>query len=294
MLKRLAGGNVILLMLQLSDITKGMKKLSISKKKKQNKKISAQGLYKWNIAMAILHAVQGVIVFAIAKSSTLPITSSYLTLDPTQSSQNQPVLVTATQNVTSINLAYVVVAFFFMSAVAHLLLATLLRKWYEKNLQNHINKARWIEYSFSASTMIVGISLLSGIYDLSTLVMVFALTAIMNLMGLVMEVWNQKNNKVNWLSYWIGCLAGIVPWIVFAIYFWGTNTYGSGQIPTFVYWIYVSIFLFFNSFAINMYLQYKQVGKWKNYLYGERAYMILSLVAKSVLAWQVFSGTLRP
>ena len=113
-------------------------------------------------------------------------------------------------------------------------------------------------------------------------------------MGLVMEVWNQKNNKVNWLSYWIGCLAGIVPWIVFAIYFWGANTYGSGQIPTFVYWIYVSIFLFFNSFAINMYLQYKQVGKWKNYLYGERAYMILSLVAKSVLAWQVFSGTLRP
>jgi len=278
-------------MLQLSDINISMKKLSISKKK--NKKITAQGLYKWNVVMAILHAVQGIIVLSIARATTFPVNTSFLTLDP-MSTTERPVLVTSTQNVANINLAYVVVAFFFMSAIAHLLLATLLRKWYEKNLQNHINKARWIEYSFSASTMLVGISLLSGIYDLSTLVMIFSLTAIMNLMGLVMEIWNQKNSKVNWLSYWIGCLAGIVPWIVFAIYFWGTNTYGSGQIPTFVYWIYVSIFLFFNSFAINMYLQYRQVGKWKNYLYGERVYMILSLVAKSLLAWQVFSGTLRP
>jgi len=36
------------------------------------------------------------------------------------------------------------------------------------------------------------------------------------------------------------------------------------------------------------------VGKWKDYLYGERMYIILSLVAKTALAWQVFVGTLRP
>jgi len=41
-------------------------------------------------------------------------------------------------------------------------------------------------------------------------------------------------------------------------------------------------------------LQYKKVGKWQDYLYGERVYIILSLVAKSLLAWQVFAGTLRP
>jgi hypothetical protein len=43
-----------------------------------------------------------------------------------------------------------------------------------------------------------------------------------------------------------------------------------------------------------MVLQYKKIGPWKNYLFGERAYIILSLVAKSLLAWQVFAGTLRP
>jgi hypothetical protein len=116
----------------------------------------------------------------------------------------------------------------------------------------------------------------------------------MNLMGLVMEVQNQGTKKVSWLSYWIGCLAGIVPWIVFAIYVTGSNVYGSGGIPTFVYFIYASMFIFFNCFAVNMYLQYKKKGRWADYLYGERVYMILSLVAKTLLAWQVFFGSLRP
>ena len=57
---------------------------------------------------------------------------------------------------------------------------------------------------------------------------------------------------------------------------------------------YGPIFLFFNTFSINMILQYKQVGKWKDYLYGERAYIWLSLLAKTCLAWQVFFGTYQP
>lgn len=120
------------------------------------------------------------------------------------------------------------------------------------------------------------------------------LVAIMNGMGLMMEIHNQTTKKTDWTSFIIGIKSGIVPWIVIGLYFWGANTYGSGQIPTFVYWIYGSLFVFFNCFAINMYLQYKKIGKWADYLYGERVYMILSLVAKSALAWQVFFGALRP
>jgi hypothetical protein len=43
-----------------------------------------------------------------------------------------------------------------------------------------------------------------------------------------------------------------------------------------------------------MYLQYKKVGKWSDYLYGEQVYIILSLVAKSALAWQVYAGVFQP
>ncbi|MCA9333747.1 heliorhodopsin HeR [Candidatus Saccharibacteria bacterium] len=271
-----------------------MKKL-FSNLKKTKSKITYKSLNNWNKTMAALHALQGVLVLVLARDVSFPISTSYLTLDPLASQANgQPALVDATRNIFDINLAYLVAAFFFMSAIAHILVATVYRSTYEANLKRGLNKARWYEYSISASTMMVAIAILSGVYDFSSLIMIFMLVAIMNGMGLMMEIHNQTTKKTDWTSFIIGIKSGIVPWIVIGLYFWGANTYGSGQIPTFVYWIYGSLFVFFNCFAINMYLQYKKIGKWADYLYGERVYMILSLVAKSALAWQVFFGALRP
>jgi hypothetical protein len=48
------------------------------------------------------------------------------------------------------------------------------------------------------------------------------------------------------------------------------------------------------SFAVNQVLQYKGVGKWKDYLFGEREYIILSFVAKTFLVWLVFVGLFKP
>ena len=142
--------------------------------------------------------------------------------------------------------------------------------------------------------MIVIIAMLTAIYDVGTLIALFTLTAVMNLMGLMMEMYNQKTERTNWTAYIIGCIAGLVPWIVIFITLGQGIIKSEGQVPDFVIWIFVSIAIFFNLFAINMVLQYKKIGKWRDYLYGERMYIILSLVAKSLLAWQVFAGTLRP
>lgn len=250
-----------------------------------------QGLRKFNVFMSILHFVQAMLVLYISdpNKGIVPITLNYLKYDIELKK-----LLPATEVIGEVNLAHFVIIFFLLSSFAHLFIATYYRKIYEKNLQLGINKARWFEYALSASVMMMAISLLSGIYDISSLVMIFALDALMNLLGLAMEVENKNKDKVNWLTYILGCIAGIVPWIVFGIYVYGARVYGGGNIPDFVYYIYVSIFLFFNSFAVNMVLQYKKIGKWKDYLYGEKVYIILSLVAKSLLAWQVFGGTLRP
>ena len=112
--------------------------------------------------------------------------------------------------------------------------------------------------------------------------------------GLIMEVHNQVTEKTNWTSYIVGCIAGVALWVAIAIYFFGSLAQAEGGVPTFVYIILPTLFVFFFSFAPNMVLQYKKVGPWRNYLFGERAYVVLSLVAKSALAWQVFAGTLRP
>lgn len=250
-----------------------------------------QKLNRFNLIMAGLHFIQAVAVMLISdpEKGIVPITISFLRFDTVSRK-----LLPAIEQVGEINLAWLVVLFFLMSSLAHLFIATIYRKKYEADLAIGINRVRWFEYALSASVMMLAISFLSGIYDLASLVMIFTLDAIMNLLGLAMEEHNQGSSKVNWFTYILGCLAGVIPWVAFGIYVYGATEFGGGNIPDFVYWIYVSIFLFFNSFALNMFLQYKKIGPWKDYLYGERAYIILSLVAKSLLAWQVFGGTLRP
>lgn len=245
----------------------------------------------FNLVMGFFHLIQGIVVLVISdpEKGIVPITVNFLKFDGALQK-----LLPATEQITEVNIAWFVAIFFFMSAFAHFFISTVYRQRYERNLMLGINKVRWYEYALSASVMMIAISFLTGIYDLASLVMIFVLDALMNLLGLAMEVHNSGKSKLNWLTFVLGCIAGIVPWVVFGIYVYAATEFGGGNIPDFVYWIYVSIFVFFNTFAINMFLQYKKIGPWKDYLYGEKMYIVLSLVAKTLLAWQVFGGTLRP
>jgi hypothetical protein len=237
--------------------------------------------------MAALHALQGFAVLILSTDFSLPVTSSFLRFDAV-SRQLQPTL----ETVTTLKVGPLVAGFFFLSALAHVLISLNFSR-YERNLVKGMNPFRWVEYALSSSLMIAIIAMLVGIYDIASLIVLFGLNATMILFGWMMELHNQTTKKTDWTAFWFGSVAGVIPWIAIALYLFLSGD-GDNRAPTFVYWIYLSMFLFFNSFAINMVLQYKKVGKWQDYLYGERVYMILSLVAKSLLAWQVFGGTLRP
>ncbi len=245
-------------------------------------------LRRYNLIMGFLHLGQGIAMLLLSSDFALPITTSYLTFD-TATQTLQPVV----NQFYELRIGPAVAAFLFMSSFAHFLLSTVFYGWYVKNLRHHINRARWIEYAFSSSLMIVIIAMLTGLYDLSGLILIFAVNAAMILFGWMMELHNQTTSRTSWTAFIFGCLAGIVPWIVIGLHLAGDSAAG-GSPPTFVYFIFGSIFVFFNIFALNQFLQYKKVGKWRDYLYGESAYIMLSLVAKSLLAWQVFAGTLRP
>jgi len=244
-------------------------------------------LHTMNIYAMFLHLISGVLMVVLSTGLKVPVTASFLHFDVLTQT-----LVPQLSTLFSIKLGLLVASFLFMSAIAHFLIAFPFNKFYDENLKKHINIARWVEYAFSSSVMIVVISLLVGISDIATLIVIMFLNAMMILFGWMMELHNQTTEKTNWTSFIFGCIAGIGPWIAVAIYLASPGSISNP--PTFVYWIFVSIFIFFNIFAINQVLQYKKVGKWADYLYGERAYIILSLVAKSLLAWQVFAGTLRP
>lgn len=244
----------------------------------------------YNGVMGVFHLIQGLIMLWVSNDFTLPVNTSYLKFDIATRSIN-----TNPEQLFDLKIGPIVASFLFMSAIAHFFLVLPgINDWYNENLKKKINYARWIEYSFSSSVMIVVIALLCGMYDLPSLIMIFALNASMNLWGMMMEKHNQTTENTNWMAFIFGCFVGIVPWIVLAMYFYGALGDYADSIPSFVYWILGSLFLFFNCFAINMFLQHKRIGPWRDYLFGERAYILLSLVAKSALAWQVFSGTLRP
>jgi hypothetical protein len=200
-----------------------------------------------------------------------------------------------TETVTFFELSFpvAIAAFLFLAAVDHLAMAAPgVRGWYEANLLRGINVARWVEYSISASLMIVLIALLTGIDNLYALMGLFGVNAAMILFGLVMEQVNRDRDEVNWWPFWFGCIAGAVPWIVITVAIVTTATQSSGEIPTFVYVIWVTLFALFNCFAVNQWLQYRGKGRFADYLYGEKVYLVLSLVAKTALAWQIFAGTL--
>jgi len=252
-------------------------------------KISFSGLRRFNFIMGCLHLVQGLLMLALSTSFSLPVTTLYLRFDATSNR-----LVQDLQEPYSLRIAPLVALFLLISAAAHFILASWGYNWYVANLKQHINKARWIEYAVSSSIMIVLIAMLVGVYDLSSLILIFCINACMIFFGYMMELHNQTTQKTDWTAFGFGCFAGIIPWTIIALYTIGANQSANTRVPNFVYGIMISLFIFFNIFAVNQWLQYKRLGRWRDYLYGERAYIILSLVAKSALAWQMFFGTMRP
>lgn len=239
-----------------------------------------------NLGVAALHAAQAVLIVLIANDFALPVTATFQTGPPGEGS------FAPEKTMFELHFGYAIVAFLGLAALDHLLVAAgPIRRWYERNLERGVNNARWIEYSLSASIMIVLIAMLTGITSVFALVAIFGVNAAMILFGALMERFNDRREGVDWLPYLFGCIAGAVPWIVVAIAIGGAEADGGG-VPTFVFAIFISLFLFFNSFAINQLLQYRKIGRWKNYLFGEWVYIVLSVTAKSALAWQIFGGTL--
>ena len=259
--------------------------------------ISFGYLRRFNTVAGILHLVQGIIMLILGSLLTWErgIYTFYPKLDIVVGPPFRIDIIPDPQILVSIGYLGVIVASFpLISALAHFSIAFLVHDKYNKNLQKGMNPYRWYEYAFSSSIMIVLIGLFLFVWDLWSLVMFFVLNAMMIMFGYLMEVMNQNTEKTNWSPFILGCISGGTPWVVLFAYFVSAIRSTGLNPPNFVYLIVLIYFFMFNVFAINMVLQYKGVGRWRDYLYGERAYIILSFVAKSVLAWLVFIGVFSP
>lgn len=252
-------------------------------------------LRNFNLIMGGFHLIQAITMFFLATTVIQKISEFQPTIIQYYQQFNFETksLEVVSKELFELPFGILVASFLLISALAHGFIVINSDK-YEANLSKHTNPYRWYEYALSSSIMIVLIATLFGIYDVVSLLLIFIVNASMNLFGLDMELLNAKteNGKVNWLPFIWGSFAGLAPWI--AILFYMTGTGNFDMVPWFVWAIIISYFIAFNTFPINMILQYLKVGKWKDYLYGERVYIILSLAAKSILAWLVLFGAMQP
>lgn len=238
----------------------------------------------WNIVVGLILALQAVMMAVLTNNFSLPVTAGFITGPPGTAPE--------IHHLFNIPTGWGVFTFLAISAVALLIIASPLAfPWYKRNLLKNRNYGRWIEYFFSSSIMIVLIAQITGISDIGALIAIFGINACMILFGALQEKY-ENPGKPSWLPFWFGSFAGAIPWIAIAIYVWAPGLDVSP--PGFVYGIIASLFVFFNCFAVNMVLQYKKVGPWRDYLFGEKVYIILSLTAKALLAWQVFFPVLMP
>ena len=264
------------------------------------KEITFQSLRKFNIIMGALHLIQGIAMILLGLTLTqlgdfkLQIYQHYLVF--VETGPESGYLDFAREPIFTLPFFVLVASFLLISALAHAIISIpkSVNAMYNKDLSNGINRLRWFEYALSSSVMIVLISYLFGVWDIASLALIFIVNAAMNLFGLVMEQLNSNKEKTNWGPFIWGTIAGLAPWIAIVLYMTGASAEATAQTPWFVWAIVASYFVFFNTFPINMVLQYLKKGKWVNYMYGERGYIVLSLVAKSVLAWLVLVGALQP
>ncbi len=248
-------------------------------------------LVKFNQRMGFLHLLQGTIILILALSVEVFRDFRPMIFGRFFEVYDSGAYAPATQELFELPFGILVALFLLLSALFHFLISGPFKSQYITWVKNGYNPLRWYEYALSSSIMIVLLAALFGLLTIEALVLIFVINALMNLFGLLMEKMNPiDRTKTDWTPYFYGWIAGITPWVLIVIYMF--NNGDLSQLPWFVIPGLVFYFVTFNLFALNQYLQYKKVGKWENYMYGEKMYVWLSLFGKSILAWVVFIGVL--
>lgn len=266
-----------------------------SVKKTQSSTDAYSHLRKWNGWLAVLCALEGGSILLLSVARTFPVQTSYQTIDPIASQiAHATIFASASRHLFDLNLAYIVAVCFGVAALAYLLAATSYRVRYEADLKRKVNVLRWSTFALTSSLMVIAVALLAGISDLSTLLALVVLSAATSMVGLSKELLADGKAAVKKLVCGIGCAIGVLPWLIVAVYIFGAQAYGTAGMPGYVYWLFGSMVVLFGATHGLIYLQHKGPAKWRDYLFVERAYMVVSFVTMTVLAWQMYAGTLRP
>lgn len=147
---------------------------------------------------------------------------------------------------------------------------------------------RWVEYSLSATVMLVQIALLVGMREVYQLQLLAGLSFTTMLCGWLTEVWAVYNPKSSYalrmLPHLLGWLPYISAWAAILAHFFSYDS-----VPAFVVAIVVGCAVSFTSFA---FVQIHFQRYINDYYKTEYAYCLLSLASKGYLGGFVLSNVI--
>ena len=153
-----------------------------------------RSLRRGNALLAFVHVAQAAVILALATDFSLPVTGAFMEAQPGSGVPKQDLLF-------DLRIGPLVAAFLLLAALDHALVALPpFRARYERCLAAGVNPFRWLEYSLSASLMVVLIAMLTGIADYVALLALFAVNAAMIFFGWLMELLNPPDRvRTRWL-----------------------------------------------------------------------------------------------
>lgn len=249
-------------------------------------------MHKWNAAIAVICALQGIFLLLLSATKLLPVSIGFLARDPLQSAAaGHTILASGSHHVFDINLVYLLAAAMFAAALAYGLMAWPLRRQYEAEFKRGINRLRWGACALAGGLLLVVVGMLLGVQDAAALLMLFSLGLLAAFCGLATEVYAAGKLKLNWLAYWLAAGIGLAVLVVTGWYLLADSLYGvaSGSI----WGIFVSLQVLALAFFVNLFLQQRRWGRWAQYAFVDRVYTLLLVVTISALVWQVYAGNLQ-
>ena len=266
-----------------------------------------QQLQIFSIVTALAHAGQASAILAFRKDYKIPTYYSLLAWP----NRDNPVQSFTPFKVTtgSVSLEGCIAAFFFLSFAFQFLTVTLFWNTYSYLLRyRFMQPFRFVEYAFSAGLMTIIFGLLVGIQQTDFLVVLYSGMATVMLLGLLQEYMPYFKTLAadNFtileflLPHFIGWILFLSIVFVFISRFSLIVNHSLSKPPVWVYGMYASQFVVFGSFGLNQLIQqfrlYKHIREEKKCariaVQHEAVYVILSLAAKSVLAWLLYVNML--
>ena len=241
----------------------------------------------FHAVIGLLHAVQGAIILWQANNFSVPVTTSFLTADSL--AEGRP-LVSASRQLFDVRVAWLVASFMFVAALAHLSVATVFSKRYQRILGNGVNLWRWLVWVLTAGLILIIVALLAGVRDAAALALLFVVGEGLHVTGYQLESGSKAYPHLPWrlaLKFTV-TIAVVLAWTVYA-----ANHYGGSSLPNYVYWLLAVSAVYFGLFTYVAYSYFKKRGQLADFTTVEKTYAAIDLAAKSSIAWIIFAAVLK-